>query len=54
MLVEERMAELDKLIEKDTKKRSDIMGRLQEIQESEQVNEYGIMINSILTARIIE
>lgn len=30
------------------------MSRLEEIQATEQVNEYGIMLNSVLTARIIE
>ena len=41
-------------MEEDSKKRYEIVTRLEEIQASEQVNEYGIMINSILTARIIE
>lgn len=31
-----------------------MVSRLEEIQTTEQVNEYGIMLNSILTARIIE
>ena len=42
------------MVEQDSKKRYEIVTRLEEIQASEQVNEYGIMINSILTARIIE
>jgi isocitrate dehydrogenase len=52
--VEERILELTRLIEEDSKKRGELVTRLEEIQASEQVNEYGIMLNSILTARIIE
>lgn len=52
--VEERISELIRLIEEDSKKRQELVTRLEEIQAGEQVNEYGIMLNSILTARIIE
>jgi C2 domain len=52
--VEDRIAELDKLIKEDLGKRGEILARLEEIHAAEQVNEYGIMLNSILTARIIE
>ena len=54
MQVEQRIEELTKLVEEDTKKRQEIVGKLEEIQASEQVNEFGIMLNSILTATIIE
>lgn len=52
--VEERISELTRLIEEDSKKRQELVTRLEEIQAGEQVNEYGIMLNSVLTARIIE
>ena len=48
------MQELDRIIAEDSKKRGDIMKRLEEIQATEQVNEFGIMLNSILTVKIIE
>lgn len=52
--VEDRIAELEKLIKEDLKKRGEIVARLEEIHASEQVNEYGIMLNSVLTVGVIE
>lgn len=54
MQVEDRIAELEKLIKEDLKKRGEIVARLEEIHASEQVNEYGIMLNSVLTVGVIE
>jgi TfoX/Sxy family transcriptional regulator of competence genes len=42
------------LAEDDNKKRNEIVSKLEEISAVEQINEYGIMNNSILTATIIE
>lgn len=52
--MEQRIQELDGLLTEDTKKRTEIVTRLDEISQTEQVNQYGIMINSVLTAKIIE
>lgn len=54
MEVEERIEELKKMIEEDTKKRDEITFKLKEIQKTEQLNSYGIMVGSVLTANIIE
>jgi hypothetical protein len=42
------------MIEEDNKKRQEIIMRLQEIQQTEQLNSYGIMIGSVLTVTVIE
>eukprot|EP00347_Sterkiella_histriomuscorum_P014348 403361215 len=52
--VEERIEELTKIIQEDQKKRVEIQEKLKEISETEQINQYGIMIGSVLTATVIE
>ena len=52
--VEERVDELKKIIAEDTKKRQEILQKLQEIQQTEQMNAYGIMVGSVLTCTVIE
>lgn len=52
--VEQRIEELERLTAEDTKKRSDIFAKLEEISSSEQVNQYGVMLHSILTAKVVE
>jgi hypothetical protein len=52
--VEERVEELKKMIEEDQKKRKEIDIKFNEIKASEQLNTYGIMIGSVLTATVIE
>jgi hypothetical protein len=54
MEVEERIDELTKMIEEDTKKRQEVLSRLEEISKNEQYNSYGIMIGSVLTVTVIE
>ena len=49
-----RIEELAKMTVDDNKKRADILAKLEEISAVEQINEYGIMNNSILTANIVE
>lgn len=48
------MDELRKIINEDLKKRSEILSKLQEIQQTEQMNAYNIMVGSVLTATVIE
>jgi hypothetical protein len=50
---EDRIADLEKILEKETLKREKAAEKLKEVRD-EQVNEYGIMINSMLTAQIRE
>jgi hypothetical protein len=54
MEVEERIEELKKMIDEDQKKRVEIAAKLQEISGQEQMNGYGIMVGSVLTATIVE
>ena len=54
MEVEERIEELKMMIEEDQKKRIEIVAKLQEISGQEQMNGYGIMVGSVLTATIVE
>ena len=42
------------MIVDDNKKRNEIVTKLEEMSAVEQINEYGIMNNSILTANIVE
>lgn len=52
--VQLRIEELAKMIVDDNKKRAEIVSKLEEISAVEQINEYGIMNNSVLTATIVE
>lgn len=52
--VDERIDELKKILAEDMKKRQEIVTKLQEIQQNEQMNSYGIMVGSVLTCNIIE
>ncbi|CDW87383.1 c2 domain containing protein [Stylonychia lemnae] len=52
--IEERVEELNKMIIEDEKKKNEIIEKLKEIQMSEQMNQYGIMVGSVLTATVIE
>lgn len=54
MEVTERIDELTKMIEEDIKKRDEIRAKLEEIQMTEQLNSFGIMVGSMLTATVIE
>lgn len=54
MEVEERIDELKKMIDEDSKKRQEIIMRLEEIMQTETLNSYGIMIGSVLTATVVE
>lgn len=42
------------MIEEDTKKRDELRSRLIEIQETEKMNQYGIMVGSVLTVNPYE
>ncbi len=52
--IDQKIEELTKLINLDTLKRAEIAAKLKEIADTESINEYGIMNNSMLTAQIIE
>lgn len=48
------MDELRKIINEDLKKKQEILSKLKEIQQTEQMNAYGIMVGSVLTCTVIE
>ena len=42
------------MIEDDSKKANDIIGKLNEIRHAEVINNYGVMTGSVLTVSVIE
>ena len=42
------------MIEYDSRKRDEILIKSQEIQQNEQINQYGVMVGSVLTVTLIE
>ena len=52
--VEERIIELNEMIEEDTEKLAEILKNLKIVSEAEVINKHGIMVGSVLTATIME